>query len=102
MIRDGQMFRVVDENCWSPEARIRDMDASGLFVQLACSFVTNTDVILCGGFGFFSGVSVQALSTVPVMFSYWVSQCSNQELPRGIFSVVCRLNQKTRWIYVVC
>jgi len=56
LIRDGEVFREIQANCWDPEVRLHECSASG--------------------------VDVQVLSTVPVMFSYWARPEHTLDLSR--------------------
>jgi aminocarboxymuconate-semialdehyde decarboxylase len=68
MMIDDRFFREIDENCWSPGARMHECDRDG--------------------------VDIQVLSTVPVMFSYWAKPEHTLDLSRilndHIASVVAR------------
>jgi aminocarboxymuconate-semialdehyde decarboxylase len=56
MIRGDKLFRVVSENCYKPEARLKDMEETE--------------------------VTVQVLSTIPVLFNYWAKPADGLETSR--------------------
>jgi aminocarboxymuconate-semialdehyde decarboxylase len=56
LVIDGQLFREIEGNCWDPHCRLADCQATG--------------------------VDVQVLSTVPVMFCYWAQPEHAHDLSR--------------------
>ncbi|MDQ6624910.1 MAG: amidohydrolase family protein, partial [Verrucomicrobiota bacterium] len=58
MMMGDRVFREIGDNTWDPKRRIEEMDATG--------------------------VSMQVLSTVPVMFSYWAKPADALDLSRRL------------------
>uniref|UniRef100_UPI00358F02E1 2-amino-3-carboxymuconate-6-semialdehyde decarboxylase n=1 Tax=Myxine glutinosa TaxID=7769 RepID=UPI00358F02E1 len=54
MLKGDEVFRVIRDNCWDPVCRLKDMEKTG--------------------------VTMQVISTVPVMFNYWARPADTLEL----------------------
>lgn len=65
---DGKFFREIEDNCWSAERRIEECESSG--------------------------VNVQVLSTVPVMFSYWAKPTDGAEISRFLNDGIAEIIKK--------
>jgi len=56
MMKADKLFRIVENNCYQPESRITEMDDTG--------------------------VTIQVLSTIPVLFNYWAKPADGLETSR--------------------
>lgn len=65
---DGKFFREIEDNCWSAEKRIEECNSQN--------------------------VSVQVLSTVPVMFSYWAKPNDGLEISKFLNEGIAEIVQK--------
>jgi aminocarboxymuconate-semialdehyde decarboxylase len=69
MMKGDKVFRVVEENSYKPDARIKDMDSTG--------------------------VSIQVLSTIPVLFNYWAKPTDGYETSRFLNDHIAETVSKT-------